>query len=32
MKPAGLLLIIVGVWGLAQIFKGGALDRLLGTA
>lgn len=32
MKPAGWLLILLGVWGMSQLFKGGVLDRLLGDA
>lgn len=28
MNAAGLVLIIAGVWVLAQVLKGGALDRL----
>jgi hypothetical protein len=28
MNPSGVVLVLAGVWGLCQVFKGEALQRL----
>lgn len=30
MNPAGLVLVIAGVWLLAQVLRGGLLNRIVG--